>query len=268
MGKFLITEEEKSKILGMYYKNMGKTFGKTLVKEDIQGDQVKEFQDAGINQLSAAEEGGDMSVQITDINNRMIYYTCMTDPRLKKSEVDSSPYLRARAIYDGSWKDMKGRSSLTGNWEKVVQKYCTAAYNFVNKWRTDNCPKLSEKTHWNYANECKTYIESKRQEQVASAEAAKAPDTTLQDIQKSNQDATQKLGNTNEQIKTMLADTQFLNPNKEVAQLETDIKKIGDFLVSNTPTGDDAMALRNRIKVLLKYKPEYSKAPYYLSSNF
>jgi cation transport regulator ChaC len=264
MGKFLITEEEKSKILGMYYKTMGKS----LVKEDIQDDQVKEFQDAGISQLTASEDGGDMNIQITDVNNRRINYTCMTDPRLKKSEVDGAPYLRAGAIYDGSFKDMKGRSSLTGNWEKVAQKYCKASYNFVNKWRADNCPKLSEKTHWNYANECKTYIESKRQEQVASAEAAKAPDTTLADAQKRNQDATQQLGNTNEQIRTMLADTQFLNPNKEVAQLETDVKKIGDFLITRTPTGDDAMALRNRIRVLLKYKPEYKLEPYSLSANF
>ena len=161
MGKFLITEEEKSKILGMYYKTMGKL----LVKED----QSADFVAAGINQMTASEDGGDMSVQIIDTNNRRIYYTCMTDPRLTKKELDASPYNYARSIYNDSFKDMKGQTDLKGNWEKIVQKYCTASYKFVNSWRDQNCPKLSEKTHWNYANECKTYIANKPEAQVAAA---------------------------------------------------------------------------------------------------
>jgi len=139
----------------------------------VEEDRVKEFSDAGINQITATEGGGDMTVQIIDSGNRRIFYTCMTDPRLTKAQVDGAPHLLARAIFDDNFKDMKGRSSLTGNWEKVVQKNCTEAYKFVNSWREQNCPKLSEKTYWNYANECKTYIENKTQ--VAAAETPVTP---------------------------------------------------------------------------------------------
>ena len=139
----------------------------------VEEDRVKEFEDAGINQITATEGGGDMTVQIIDSGNRRIFYTCMTDPRLTKAQVDGAPHLLARAIFDDNFKDMKGRSSLTGNWEKVVQKNCTESYNFVNSWREQNCPKLSEKTFWNYANECKTYIANKTQ--VAAAETPVAP---------------------------------------------------------------------------------------------
>lgn len=173
--KFLITEEEKSKILRMYYKNMGKT----LVKEGESEDRAA----AGINQITSSEGGGDMTVQIIDTNRRTLYYSCMVDPRLKKSQVDKAPYLRAGSIYDSSGKDMKGKSSLTGNWEKIVQKGCAESYKFVDSWREQNCPKLSEKTHWNYANECKAYIENKAQVAAAETSAdASNPDESPQPI--------------------------------------------------------------------------------------
>lgn len=203
----------------------------------VEEDRVKEFTDAGINQITATEGGGDMTVQIIDSGNRRIFYTCMTDPRLTKAQVDGAPHLLARAIFDDNFKDMKGRSSLTGNWEKVVQKNCTEAYNFVNSWREQNCPKLSEKTFWNYANECKTYISNKTQ--VAAAETPVAPVAPAG--MSPEQIAANKDKKVKEDQKTLTDLTNFFNSRllmldkedgtlKTDQELETDVKTWNSYL--------------------------------------
>jgi len=203
----------------------------------VEEDRVKEFTDAGINQITATEGGGDMTVQIIDSGNRRIFYTCMTDPRLTKAQVDGAPHLLARASFDDNFKDMKGRSSLTGNWEKVVQKNCTEAYNFVNSWREQNCPKLSEKTFWNYANECKTYISNKTQ--VAAAETPVAPVAPAG--MSPEQIAANKDKKVKEDQKTLTDLTNFFNSRllmldkedgtlKTDQELETDVKTWNSYL--------------------------------------
>jgi predicted nucleic acid-binding Zn-ribbon protein len=127
-----------------------------------------------------------MNIAINDINGNQLYYTCVTDPRLSKKELDENPNIyTAGSLYNSDFENVKNNTILTGNWETLAKKNCGAVYKFVNNWRTENCPKLNAQTYWNYNNQCSTYLRSQQMEkdQAAAAEA---------DAKKAAADATQK----------------------------------------------------------------------------
>jgi len=186
--KFVITEEEKSRILEMhknaikrqYLKEQDTNFGPEFEAANIRGMSAEQVVD------NSSGKGTGMNIAINDINGNQLYYTCMTDPRLSKKELeDNADIYKAGSLYDGNFKNVKNNTILTGNWETLAKQYCGAVYKFVNNWRAENCPKLNAQTHWNYNNECSTYLRSKQMEkdQVAAAEA---------DSKKAAADAAQK----------------------------------------------------------------------------
>jgi hypothetical protein len=186
--KFVITEEEKSRILNMhknaikrqYLKEQDTNFGPEFEAANIRGISADEVVD------NTSGKGTGMNIAINDINGNQLYYTCVTDPRLSKKELDENPNIyTAGSLYDSDFKNVKNDTILTGNWETLAKKNCGAVYKFVNDWRTENCPKLNAQTYWNYNNQCSTYLRSKQMEkdQVAAAEA---------DSKKAAEDAAQK----------------------------------------------------------------------------
>ena len=113
------------------------------------------------------------------------------------------------------------------------------------------------------------------QAQVAGATASKpvtAPnpvsDADVAARQKMSQQTKLNSQQATQQLIAKLSDTNFLNYNKEKTELDKDALELSTFMATASPTGDDALTLKNRIKVLLKYKPEYGKSPYNLTSNF
>jgi hypothetical protein len=176
MKKFIITESEKERILNMhrnaikrqYLKEQDTNFGPEFEKANIRSMAADETvtKDSGV--------GTSMAIAINDINGNQLYYTCITDPRLSKKELDANPQVyTAGSLYDADFKNVKNNTILSGDWENLAKKNCKAQYTFVNSWRNENCPKLNAQTYWNYNNQCSTYLRSQQmqKDQAASAEA-------------------------------------------------------------------------------------------------
>lgn len=198
MKKFIITESEKERILEMhrnaikrqYLKEQDTNFGPEFEKANIRSMAADETvtKDSGV--------GTSMAIAINDINGNQLYYTCITDPRLSKKELDANPQVyTAGSLYNADFKNVKNNTILTGNWEDLAKRYCKAQYTFVNSWRDENCPKLNAQTYWNYNYQCSAYLRSQQmqKDQAASAEA---------DAKKAEADAAQKVKDDAERAKT------------------------------------------------------------------
>jgi hypothetical protein len=254
MKKFLIAEAEKARILGMHYNAMGKT----LVNEQevIPDNITKAYVEAVNNMRNGGEyvksypslleperiKNKSYAVGFsTNVNNRgTLNYQCIdADP------TDGNQF-KAGQIYDSNLKLTNVATELDAGktpWRTLFSWACKPAMAVLAS------------------------RQPKPQAQVA-AQTATAPDTTMSDLQKRGAENTKKLLQTNEQLRTMLADDQYLNPNKEKIELDNDVNQITSFLATKAPSGDDSMALKNKIRVLLKYKPEYGRDPYFLTPNF
>jgi hypothetical protein len=200
MKKFLISESEKERILGMHKKAIRKEW---VISEANGGDFGERMADANIRSISGyemdetSEPGNAMVIALNDINGNQLYYNCITDPRLSKKDVESSPSYSAGYLYDSNFKDVRNNTILSGEWEKIAKEHCSAKYAFVNKWRAENCPKLNAKTYWNYNYQCSSYINAQAAEKsaAASAQAEKdkaAAEAKIAATQAANQAATSK----------------------------------------------------------------------------
>jgi len=265
MKNFLMTESEKSRILGMHYNAMGKTLvneqseaglGKHLpenlhvaylnvVNEKDQYDLRISVPPYELTPARIKNKSYDVEFTVDNQNKtktKLYYYQCIdAEPNQKYRN------FKAGQIFDSSDRISDVASDLDstgGPWREMFSWACKPAMAVLAARKAKEQP----------------------QAQVA-AQTATAPDTTMADTQKRGAENTKKLLQTNEELRSMLADAQFLNPNKEKTELDNDVNQITSFLATKTPSGDDSMALKNKIRVLLKYKPEYKQAPYNLSLN-
>lgn len=250
MKKFLIAEAEKARILGMHYKAMGKS----LVNE--QDYKPEEFAKAGIQQLSSidAEDAaaGRYGVAFTEnTNGRRYYYNCATNPKYGQEA-----WNKAGAIYDGSYKLVNDPFVLSQSpeFKKIMAQECRPVFDYIAQQNAKNAP----------------------QPQVAAATTkpttATAPNPTtdkdVADAQKRAENVKAQTAQAKAQLTAKVADVNFLNPNKEKAELDKDAQEASTLIVTASPTGDDAMALKRKINTLIKVKPEYKAEPFGLNINF
>jgi hypothetical protein len=252
MKKFLITEVEKARILGMHYNAMGKS----LVNE--QNYKPEEFQKAGIQQLSSIETDapaeGRYSVAFTEnTNGRRYYYMCATNP-----EFGNQPWNKAGAIYDGNYKIANDPFVLSQSpeFKKMMAQECKPVIDYIAQQQAKNAP----------------------QPQVAAATTSKvnAPnpvsDQSVADAQKRSEATKANTAQMKAELTTKLADPNFLNPNKydtDKSGLDADANRASLFAsIQGVATGDESMSLKRKINTLIKAKPEYKAEPFGLNINF
>lgn len=249
MKKFLIAEAEKARILGMHYNAMGKK----LVIE--QKRDPEEFRKAGINQLTALSiedvQEGRYAVYFTEnTNGNSYYYGCATNPKH-----DAEPWNKPGAIYDSSLKITNDAFVLsnTPEFKSVMAKECKVVFDYLAQQKAKNTP----------------------QPQVAGATTAKpvaAPnpvsDADVAAKQKISQQTKLNTQQAQQQLTDKMADVNYLNPNKEKAELDKDVLDVSSLITSASPFGGElGLTVKNRVKRLLMAKPEYKQEPYYLSLN-
>jgi hypothetical protein len=270
--KFLISEEEKSRILEMH-KNATK---KQYLKEQ-DTNFGPEFEKANIRSIAADETitkdsgvGTAMSIAINDINGNQLYYTCITDPRLSKKDLDANPEIYTTgSLYDADFKNVKNNTILSGDWENLAKKNCKAQYTFVNSWRNENCPKLNAQTYWNYNNQCSTYLRSQQmqKDQAAAAEVdakkaeADAAQKVKDDAERAKRDAENASNaKSNQEFTTKMAEYRTkLNgyDNMTQEQLETLINEINAYWKSSLLARADSEAESTYRRVFPKFNTEF-----------
>jgi hypothetical protein len=252
MKKFLITEVEKARILGMHYNAMGKS----LVSE--QDDRSEELRKAGIaslNKVSSedAEKGSYTVVFQENTNGRTFYYRCAAEP-----QYGDVPHNKPGMIVDSENKIANDSFVLsqTPEFKKIMAQECKPVIDYIAQQQAKNAP----------------------QPQVAAATTSKvmAPnpvsDQSVADAQKRSEATKANTAQMKAELTTKLADPNFLNPNKydtDKSGLDADANRASLFASSQgVATGDESMALKRKINTLIKTKPEYKGAPYYLNINF
>jgi hypothetical protein len=256
MKKFLITEVEKARILGMHYNAMGKT----LVNEQNIPWTTEIVDKTGIRSIGSMEsEYMDMgqfevTFNTTSGGGTLYAYQCITDPRKKEGE---------GGFQGGTVRDYNGQKivnpnevGLKGNWLNYVKQFCKPANDWLAKWNAKNAP----------------------QPQVAAATTSKvtAPnpvsDQSVADAQKRSEASKANTAQMKAELTTKLADPNFLNPNKydtDKSGLDADANRASLFAsIQGVATGDESMALKRKINTLIKAKPEYKAEPFGLNINF
>jgi len=245
MKKFLITEAEKSRILGMHYNAMGKS----LVNE--QNYKPEEFQKAGIQQLSSidadAPAEGRYSVAFTEnTNGRRYYYMCATNP-----EFGNQPWNKPGAIYDDNYKIANDPFVLSQSpeFKKMMAQECKPVIDYIAQQNAKTQPAAPAP-------------------QVAAATTTWS-DKAMADMAKSAKSREEKMAAIQSEAAKVMADTTFLSPEKEKAQLDLDAKTANSILVYDTYLSEEQkMFLKRKISNLLKTNPEYKNEPFSLNINF
>lgn len=250
MKKFLITEVEKARILGMHYNAMGKSL---VSEQDIPwteeiinntgissiGDLETEYMDMGQFEVTfKTQVGGD----------KTFAYQCITDPR-KKVEGGNFKGDTLRDYYKETIVDPKV-AGLKGDWLNYVKKYCKPGYDWLAKWEAKNAPKTQPTP------------------QVAAATTTWS-DKAMSDMAKSSKTREEKMVAIQAEAAKVMADTTFLSPEKEKGQLDLDANTVSSILIySSYLSEEQKMFLKRKISNLLKTKPEYKNEPFSLNINF
>ena len=254
MKKFLITEAEKSRILGMHYNAMGKS----LVTE--QNYDPEEFRKAGIQQLSPITaddvKEGRWDVNFSEnTNNRNYLYRCATNPK-----DGNAVWNKAGAIFDSAYKIANDPFVLsqTPEFKKMMAKECKPVFDYLAQQRA------------------KTQAAPAPQVAAATTTKVNAPnpvsDQSVADDQKRSEESKANIAKLKSELTTKLADPNFLNPNKydtDKSGLDADANRASLFTsIQGVATGDEAMGLKRKINNLIKAKPEYKAEPFGLNINF
>ena len=172
--KFIITEQEKQRILEMHRRAIRIEF------LNEQGDDDMElYEKANVQSTTPVTadmiENGNVYTTLTDKNGMTLYYTCIRDPRVSKADADSDTTYNAGHLHDAFGTDKKNNTLLVSPYyEQIAQGNCRAAYSWLNSWRYENCPKLNANTHWDYSYQCSSTMAAfkRGEEQAAAAEVA------------------------------------------------------------------------------------------------
>ena len=268
MKKFLIAEAEKARILGMHYNAMGKT----LIKEDS-GDpgtitapaRPQDLVNKGMNYIGFTYYG--------ENNVRTEYfYNCTANVDTKYSEINQ-PGSRAGDFMDSGGNFVTpSQIGIKGDYMKQLKSACQNIYTYYNNYKKTFCANPKNKTKDNYKWLCP---QEAPQAQVAGATtpaSVTAPnpvsDADVAAKQKISQQTKLNTQQAQQQLTDKMADVNYLNPNKEKAELDKDVLDVSSLITSASPFGGElGLTVKNRVKRLLMAKPEYKQEPYYLSLN-
>lgn len=263
-----MTESEKSRILGMHYNAMGKS----LVSEEIgEPGTIKAIPrgqnlvDEGMNYIGFDYYG--------ENNTRKSYYYQCTPYVYSTKEAWNVPGNRAGDFTDanGDFVTPQQIGELKGDYKTQLKNACQNIYTFYNNYKKTFCADPKNKTKDAYKFLCP---QETPQPQVAAATtttvAAPNPvsDADVEAKQKTSQQTKLNTEQAKQKLTDKMADTNYLNPNKEKAELDKDVLEVYSLITSATPIGGELeLTVKNRVNRLLKYKPEYKQEPYGLSSN-
>jgi hypothetical protein len=140
MKKFLISEAEKSRILGMHYNAMGKT----LVNEQDIPWTTELIDKTGIRSIGSMDSEYmdlgqfEVTFKTTSGGGTVYAYQCITDPRKKEGE---------GGFQGGTVRDYNGQKivnpneiGLKGNWINYVKQYCKPANDWLSQYNAKNAP--------------------------------------------------------------------------------------------------------------------------------
>ena len=270
MKNFLITESEKSRILGMHYNAMGKT----LVNEQneiksLMGtyadaiDKAKPFSiliSRGPNPLSSEDiKNGlyDVQFYVTDSQNtqlsKQVHYQCID------SEPNDETKFKAGQIFDASQNVTNTAAELDESgipWRPMFSVACKPAMAVLAARKAKEQP----------------------QAQVAGAKVMAPnplPDVDVAAVQKREAETKAKREKATTDLKTLMGSPEFLKLTDSNGELITDkttlntqVKELNRLLMAGAIL--DSMAkqeLINSIRRIIKYFPEYKQEPYDLSVN-
>jgi hypothetical protein len=266
MGKFLITEEEKSKILGMYYKNTGKK----LVNEQDMPDDMWENYVNSLNKVTLKPGSLTISTPPNILSNEKINEykaydvaffvedSAGTTKQVQYQCIDAEPGIdvtfKAGQIFDGNQKLTNVASELDATgipWRQMFTWACKPAMAVLAARKAKQQP----------------------QAQVAGATTAKpvaAPnpvsDAEVAAKQKISQQTKLNSQQAQQQLTDKMADANYLNPNKEKVELDKEALEVYSLINSASPiSGDLLLSVKSRLNRLLKVKPEYKQEPYGLN---
>jgi hypothetical protein len=272
MKKFLITEVEKSRILGMHYNAMGKT----LVSEQVPPSQPNTPQKQPQAQVAGTEAAtGAMQKQSKDVKSLLSQspflmpdqqdfeslkkdviqvINTLKNPEydvLKKYKLPVEYFPLYQIMYDVAvkWPELH---DVPGPWPYTLKGFISKAGSEHN-WKqrqANNAPKTQPTP------------------QVAAATTTWS-NKAMSDMAKSTKTQEEKMAAIQAEAAKVMADTTFLSPEKEKGQLDLDANTVNSILIySSYLSEEQKMFLKRKISNLLKTKPEYKNEPFSLSINF
>lgn len=250
MKKFLITEAEKSRILGMHYNAMGKS----LVTE--QNYDPEEFRKAGIQQLSPITaddvKEGRWDVNFSEnTNNRNYLYRCATNPK-----DGNAVWNKAGAIFDSAYKIANDPFVLsqTPEFKKMMAKECKPVFDYLAQQRA------------------KTQAAPAPQVAAATTTTVTAPnpvsDANVADAQKRAAEAKAKIEQANIDLKKLMDTPRFLRTTDsdgytitDKTTLDAQVKELARVLANGANPTDriDKQDLLRSMNNVIKAFPEYGE---------
>jgi hypothetical protein len=284
MKNFLMTESEKSRILGMHYNAMGKT----LVNEQGEGGLIKNElslkplpDNLHLAYLNVVNEKDSLALRISTppyeltparIKNKSydVEFTVDNQNRTKTKRyyyqcIDSEPNQKERNFKAGQIFDSSDRissdvasdlDSTGGPWREMFSWACKPAMAVLAARKAKEQP----------------------QAQVAGAKVMAPnplPDVDVAAVQKREAETKAKTEKATTDLKTLMDSPGFLKLTDSNGDLITDkttlntqVKELNRLLMAGAIL--DSMAkqeLINNIRRIIKYFPEYKESPYDLSVN-
>jgi hypothetical protein len=175
--KFLISEEEKSRILNMHKNAIKRQYLKeqepTVVGNIYNAGRSDSLVEQGMYYIGFSV-GGDKT---------QYYYQCIWDPNsFYDVTTNKGTSQEPGAIFGSGGKVIKNPEAtlgLTGNWKEQLKNGCATSYSQLQKFRDTHCPNQKDKV-WkspeHYKQQCEGWNISKQNDakQAAAAEAEAA----------------------------------------------------------------------------------------------
>ena len=262
--KLIITEEERSRILGMHQNAIKKEF----LMEQESGDPEWQAYVASSNNAKTGsvltsytpvtpEEakkgtyGMAFSVESVETGVRdsaTYYYQCI-------DQLPGGDNFKVGQVYDSSFKlkpnIIQQLDESKTDYRKIFTKGCKATYPYK---KVD--PQVA-------AAQAKATQDAKTA-QAKSDQETKDKEARQAEIAKSDKER----GNYNSTIQPKLDDPNFLNPNQEDSVLEQQANEMDDIITNaSTLSVDNKNKVVQKLTRLLKVKPQYMKAPHYFQKN-
>jgi hypothetical protein len=265
--KFVITEEEKSRILNMH---------KNAIKRQYLNEQdptvVGNIYNAGRSEDLVKKGMYYIGFQVGKDNNQY-YYQCIWDPNsFYDVTTNKGTAQEPGAIFGSGGKVISNPQEtlgLTGNWKEELKNGCATSYSELQKFRDTHCPNQKDKV-WkspeHYKQQCEGWNISKQNEanQAAAAEAeaktaASQKAATDAEIQKRAAANAVDAGNMQEFSTKMAEYRKKLTGYESMTQeeLETLINEINAYWKKSLLARADSEAEKTYRRVFPKFNTEF-----------